>query len=250
MKKKILSLIISFAMMISLGILNPEFFSSPVIVRAAYENTWTNTGNQREDIVRVAETQIGYHEGSLEGTTNGSDNYTKYNAALYKINGSYKYAWCQSFVSWCARQAGVSTSVIKATAGTVDCKSTFIEAGVYHTGPYEGGNYIPQRGDIIYFYSEAASSKHHVGIVESCDGVTVNTIEGNTGTNDVKRKSYSVSYSKIRGYGVPDYVAPPHEPKWYESLSPVDVGTDFFAYIINVEPWKHLTNDNGNVVMT
>ena len=48
-------------------------------VCAAYENTHTNTGNQRIDIVEVAKTQIGYHEGSLEGTTSGSNNYTKYN---------------------------------------------------------------------------------------------------------------------------------------------------------------------------
>ena len=41
-------------------------------VSAAYENTYTNTGNQRADIVAVAKTQIGYHEGSLEGTTNSN----------------------------------------------------------------------------------------------------------------------------------------------------------------------------------
>ena len=29
----------------------------------------------------------------------------------------------------------------------------------------------------------------------------------------------------------------------------VDLGTDFYAYIINTEPWKHLTNENLNVVM-
>ncbi len=35
--------------------------------------------------------------------------------------------------------------------------------------------------------------------------------------------------------------------KWYDELTPVDVGTDFYAYIINVEPWLHLKNNNGNV---
>ena len=54
-------------------------------VSAAYENTYTNTGNQRADIVAVAKTQIGYHEGSLEGTTNSSNNYTKYNVWNGKI---------------------------------------------------------------------------------------------------------------------------------------------------------------------
>lgn len=71
-------------------------------VSAAYENTHVNIGNQREDIVSIAETQVGYHEGSLEGTTSGNNNYTRCNVALYKINDSYNYAWCQSFVSCCA----------------------------------------------------------------------------------------------------------------------------------------------------
>ncbi|MDO5148977.1 MAG: hypothetical protein Q4D76_06225, partial [Oscillospiraceae bacterium] len=43
---------------------------------------------------------------------------------------------------------------------------------------------------------------------------------------------------------------PPAPKPWYSSMTQADVGTDFLAYIINVEPWKHLTNDNGNVVMT
>lgn len=30
---------------------------------AAYENTYTNTGNQRNDIIGVAKTQLGYKEG-------------------------------------------------------------------------------------------------------------------------------------------------------------------------------------------
>ncbi|MBQ9679944.1 MAG: RICIN domain-containing protein [Ruminococcus sp.] len=34
---------------------------------------------------------------------------------------------------------------------------------------------------------------------------------------------------------------------WYSGQSPVNVGTDFYAYIINTSPWKHLTNDNNNV---
>ena len=85
-------------------------------VSAAYENTYTNTGNQRADIVAVAKTQIGYHEGSLEGTTNSSNNYTKYNVWNGKIEGGYRYAWCHAFVSWCANQAGIGTDIVPKTA--------------------------------------------------------------------------------------------------------------------------------------
>ena len=42
-------------------------------VSAAYENTHRNSGNPRVDIVEIAKTQIGYLEGSLEGTVKRSE---------------------------------------------------------------------------------------------------------------------------------------------------------------------------------
>lgn len=177
-------------------------------VGAAYENTHTNTGNQRADIVAIAQTQVGYREGSLDGTTSGSNNYTKYNVDLYKIDGSYCYAWCQSFIAWCAKQAGVSSSVIKRTAGTIDAMDFFKSQQVW-----QGNSYTPQSGDIIYFRSSSSNSGYHVGIVESVSGSTIYTIEGNY-SNKVARHSVSVGASSIVGYGVPNYegVTPPDPP--------------------------------------
>lgn len=152
----------SFAVFISVLMILVVLPSISITVDAAYENTHTNTGNQRADIVAIAQTQVGYHEGSLEGTTNGSDNYTKYNVELYKIDGSYKYMWCQSFIAWCAKQAGVPSTVIKRTAGTVDAMDFFKAQGVW-----QERNYTPQSGDIIYFTSSSSNSGYHVGIVES-----------------------------------------------------------------------------------
>lgn len=175
-------------------------------VCAAYENTHTNTGNQRIDIVEVAKTQIGYHEGSLEGTTSGSNNYTKYNVWNGKISGygsnGYGYAWCHAFVSWCANQAGIGTDIIPKTAGTSTGRSFFVNQGTYRQSAANGGNYVPQSGDIIYYGS--GSSPSHVGIVSSCDGGTVYTIEGNY-SNKVGTRAISLSNSYIIGYGVPNY---------------------------------------------
>lgn len=44
----------------------------------------------------------------------------------------------------------------------------------------------------------------HVGIVESCDGSTVHTIEGNT-SDSCARRSYRVGSASILGYGTPLY---------------------------------------------
>ena len=166
---------------------------------AAYENTWTNTGNQRRDIVEIAKTQIGYHEGSLEGTTNGSNNYTKYNVDLYKIDGSYNYMWCQSFIAWCAKQAGVPSSEIKRTAGTIDAMDFFKSKGTW-----KGRDYTPQSGDIIYFYSSSSNSGYHVGIVSDVSNGQINTIEGNY-SNKVATHSVALFSSSIVGYGCPNY---------------------------------------------
>ena len=166
-------------------------------VSAAYENTHVNTGNQAYDIVEVAKTQIGYVEGS--------NNDTKYNRWYGTLSGlGYNYAWCQTFVAWCADQADIPTSLIARVSGTISAKDAFKKNGTYHTGPYEGGSYTPKKGDIIFFYSSATESKHHVGIVSDCVNGTVYTIEGNSSDMVVER-SYSVTNSKIRGYGCPNY---------------------------------------------
>ena len=90
-EQKIISFITSLAMIISLAVFLPSEITTSMVASAAYENTWSNTGNQREDIVKVAETQIGYHEGA--------NNDTKYNRWNGKIDnypvGGYGYPWCQ-----------------------------------------------------------------------------------------------------------------------------------------------------------
>ena len=139
-------------------------------VSAAYENTHVNSGNPRVDIVEIAKTQIGYLEGSLEGTVKGNNNYTKYNVWNGRISGygsdGYGYPWCHTFVSWCANQAGIGTDVIPRTAGTGTGRSFFVRQGTYQQSAANGGSYVPQAGDITYYGS--GSSPSHVGIVSGC----------------------------------------------------------------------------------
>lgn len=213
-------------------------------VCAAYENTHTNTGNQRIDIVEVAKTQIGYHEGSLEGTTNGSNNYTKYNVWNGKISGygsnGYGYAWCHAFVSWCANQAGIGTDIIPKTAGTSTGRSFFVNQGTYRQSAANGGNYVPQSGDIIYYGS--GSSPSHVGIVSGCDGGTVYTIEGNY-SNKVGTRAISLSNSYIIGYGVPNYRGnsnPNPDPPTVSSIS-----IDKALYAVGENVVFHVSSDTA-----
>jgi hypothetical protein len=64
------------------------------------------TGDRAFDTVAVALSQLDYHEGNstadFDGENrNGSRNYTEYNYAFGQIGGTYGYAWCAAFASWC-----------------------------------------------------------------------------------------------------------------------------------------------------
>lgn len=153
MKRKLsksLSIILTITIVISVIIF------APVTVNAA---------NTADSIVDIARAEIG-------------------NSYYQKYNG-HKNAWCADFVTWCAKQAGVSSIF-----GNSSCYSM-----------YEGMKgscervYSPQKGDIVFFYcnkcSTTAGKWCHVGIMED----STYSIEGNNwsdGTSKVQRgKSYN-----------------------------------------------------------
>ena len=167
-------------------------------VSADYENTHVNTGNQATDLVEVARTQVGYHEGT--------NNYTKYNVWFGSLNDyGYNYAWCQTFVAWCANQAGIPTSMIPRVSGTVSGMDFFKK-----NETWKDAGITPEKGDIIYLHSKS-SSGYHVGIVADVSGGQISTIEGNS-SDRVAEWSYSVGNSSIVGYGCPEYVRPNPDP--------------------------------------
>lgn len=176
----LLALVLALTMMI--GVI-------PMSASAAYENTHSNTGNQRIDIVEIAKTQIG-------------------NTSSSKYGGAK--SWCAQFVVWCARQAGIGEDTIKTTGWA--CAD---DLGVPY---YDRANHTPKSGDLVFFnWPSTTTTWDHVGIVEYVDSNgTVHTIEGNrTGSNGVaavRRATYSSNgyseysrLSSIRGYGVPNY---------------------------------------------
>ena len=122
-----------------------------------HPNTYSNTGNQRADIIGVALTQVGYLEGA--------GNNTKYGEAL----GINYLGWCGAFVSWCAIEAGIPNSVLVKTGRA--------EPGSFGLSVKPTG-YIPQSGDL--FFSKTYS---HVGLVYYLDGDYFVSIEGNTYTS-------------------------------------------------------------------
>lgn len=163
------------------------------------------TGNKRTDIVNIAKSQVGYHEGNnssqIKGNSSGSGNYTEY-GRWYGMQDM----WCAMFVSWCANNAGVSTSVIPKHAATTVGLQKFKDWGrAYSRANVAAGNYTPKAGDIIYFKSSRTSAvTNHVGIVTKFSGGKVYTVEGNS-SNKVTEKSYQISNTYIVYICSPNY---------------------------------------------
>lgn len=184
----------------------------------------TLTGDQRKDVIAIALSQLGYHEGNSAAdfhgeSTDGVRDFVEYNVMSGQYdngqgNGvSYGYYWCASFVNWCLRQAGVGKD---ASAGAeISCQrwvSACSNAGIFKSR----GSYIPKAGDMIFFRDKgSAVSSTHIGLVLYVDAGQVYTVEGNTSfTNDyssdgeyVALKHYSLDSDYIVGYGCPKYNA-------------------------------------------
>ena len=182
------------------------------------------TGNQAEDIVNVALSQAGYCEGSYSGDTGGDYdssflNYVEYNYWYHNyvnsnmpVGGSYAH-WCATFVSWCAEQAGVPTSILQRSTAAGHSSGYFniyfyaggstLNSSADNNYHFLGYNYNPKKGDLFY-----TRDWGHVGLVVSSDGTYVTTIEGNTNDGG-SADGYGV-FKRTRKisslyFGVPEY---------------------------------------------
>lgn len=188
-------------------------------------------GYTASELIAIAEAEVGYLEkksnADLDSKTGnaGSKNYTKYARDLHKA-GYYQaskngYEWCEVFNDWChwiasGKDAKLAQEVISQTglygAGCVWSANCYRNAGRFYS--------TPKVGDQIYFGTKG--NETHTGIVYKVDSSKVYTIEGNTSGasgviangGGVCRKSYSLSYDKIVGYGRPKYDAEVVKPAY------------------------------------
>lgn len=84
--------------------------------------------------------------------------------------------WCAGFVSWCFRETGLPMPFTY-TVGARDIRNQMRKAGFGVTPSAEDP---PRPGDIIVWWRGSPSSwQGHVGIVHSCHGGVLRTVEGN-----------------------------------------------------------------------
>lgn len=176
-------------------------------------------------IIALAQNEIGYLEKASNSqldskTANaGYNNWTKYARDLDNIPGFFNgpkngYPWCASFYCWLfVKSFGVEQArkmlylpVNSLAAGCDYALGYYKKNGAFYSAP--------KAGDQIFF-SSSRGGVAHTGLVEKVTASTVYTIEGNTSTSagvvanggGVCRKSYSIGYSRIIGYGRPKYDA-------------------------------------------
>ena len=104
---------------------------------------------------------------------------------------NYQYGsspWCCNFVSWCARQAGLSTDVIKSTATVQTMYDNLINAC--------GAKVVttPQRGDLVFYkYTDYDSARfHHIGIMTSA----TESVQGNVNNTWWKGNPWNINNIK------------------------------------------------------
>ena len=178
----------------------------------------------KQDLINHALAEVGYLEKKTNSqldskTANaGYNNYTKYARDLDNITGFYNYkkngyAWCDIFVDWnFVKVFGVE----KAKELLGQPSYSLGAACGYSANYFKAMNRFyksnPKPGDVIFFL-DSVGDVAHTGIVYKVDSSYVYTVEGNTsGTagvvpngGGVFKKSYSLTYNRIYGYGRPAY---------------------------------------------
>ena len=146
--------------------------------------------------ISIAESYLGYHEGANNKTIFGDTMH-----AIQPSNMDANAPWCDAFVDFVILKTCEHFGKGAETARMVLCGDfddyTYNSVALYK----KAGRWAktPSRGDQIFF-----GGSGHTGMVESVNGGTVHTIEGNK-ADEVRRGSYSVNSPSIIGYGRPRY---------------------------------------------
>lgn len=176
---------------------NPE---EDVESSAAWERSVADaelTGIWAEDVLRIAESQLGYQESTHnyiiteDGELKGITRYGQWYGDAYGD-------WCAMFASFCLRYAEVPNFPY-----CNNCRAWIEILSQEAYGLYEeAGAYEAAPGDLIFFDLNADGIADHVGLVAENkeEGEGIRTIEGNR-QNRVQYMEYAAEDSRILGFG-------------------------------------------------
>ncbi|POM23789.1 CHAP domain protein [Actinomadura rubteroloni] len=152
-------------------------------------------------MLAVVKSELGY--------TEKGDGYTKFGEWYRKnVDGDHDAyfttaPWCDMFLAWAASKAGVAEQAGQ-FASTIEHAHWFRDHGAWGTKPEPGA---------FVFYDWSGSGDidqvDHVGIVESVQGRTIHTIEGNADGYQLTRKTRSLD--DVVGFGYPGKMPVPEK---------------------------------------
>lgn len=185
-------------------------FSEAYMTSVWYQNfhSLSLTENQRNNVLRIAVSQLGYHEGNspeeFSGTNrSGSGNYIEYARLIVPNYNNNSYEWCACFVNWVLNQARIDYCY-----GEIGCWKwvEWLKANdMFEDSAAYKGSYDPQPADMIFFnWNATNTTSGHIGYVLYTTEDKVYTIEGNS-NNEVGIRSYALNDPCIIGYGTPPY---------------------------------------------
>jgi len=153
--------------------------------------------NTASHVIDIAKGEEGYHEGW--DSENGWNNHQKYSPAVPGLEWSQNQAWCATFCSWVALQAGVP-ELYPSTASCYNGVGWFKERDRFSEYPAIGAQ--------VFFGSGGGT---HTGIVANYDDTYIYTIEGNTNTSGSPQGDGVYAQKRARrdayvyGYGYPKF---------------------------------------------
>ena len=162
------------------------------------------TGKLSQDLVSIAQTQVGYTESEWNfevGDDGLRRGYTRYGAWY----GAPYSDWSAMFVSFCLHYAHADPTEYPGNIGADSMASAWNKLGRY----VPAGEYTPEEGDLVFL------KNNRVGIVTKVTNATIYVIQGDT-ENTVAKEMLSVTDPAITGWGITA------EPELPEETEPIE----------------------------
>ena len=169
------------------------------------------TGKLSQDLVGIAQTQVGYTESEWNFEVDGNGirrGYTRYGAWY----GAPYSDWSAMFVSFCLHYANANPAEYPGNTGSDSMAAAWNSRG--HYAP--AGDYVPQEGDLVFL------KNNRMGIVTQVTNATIYVIQGDT-ENMVAKQVLSVTDPAITGWGITAEPEPPEETEPPDATEPKSI---------------------------
>lgn len=159
------------------------------------------SGNWAEDVVAVAQSQLGYEESTANFKL-ADDGETRRGYTRYGEWYGNKYGeWSAMFASFCLNYAGIPSETVPVNSGANAWITELKEQKLYKAAD---DNYKPVAGDLVFLDTDSDGKADHVGIITETDKekdeiTSVKAIVGDS-SDKVEENTYKTDEDVIIGY--------------------------------------------------